>query len=69
MSASLASPRNTTWQMLSSLASRNINTKRAENASASTRNIRKIRTRQIRCRVAIAYFLSKSENIKQLLPQ
>ena len=42
--------------------------KLAENASASTRDICKIRTRQIGCRVAIAYFLSKSENIKQLLP-
>jgi hypothetical protein len=40
--------------MSASLASHNINTKRAENASASTRDIRKIRTRQIRCRVAIA---------------
>jgi hypothetical protein len=58
MSSSLASPRNTAWQMSASLASHNINTKRAENVSASTRastrDIRKIRTRQIRCRVAIA---------------
>ena len=55
MSASLASPRNTAWRMSASLASHNINTKRAENASASTRDIRKICTRQIRCWVAIAY--------------
>jgi hypothetical protein len=51
--ASLASPRNTAWQMLvslhntawqmsASLASHNINTKRAADSSASTRNIRKI---------------------------
>jgi hypothetical protein len=54
MSSSLASPRNTAWQTSASLASHNINTKRAENASASTRDIRKTRTQQIRCRVAIA---------------
>jgi hypothetical protein len=47
--------------MSASLASHNINTKHAENASASTRDIHKIRTRQICCRVAIAYDIAKSE--------
>ena len=59
MSASLASPHNMAWQMSASLASHNINTKRAKNASASTRDNRKICTRQIRCRVAIAYLMIK----------
>ena len=58
VSASLASPRHTAWRMLASLASHNINTKPAENASASTpastRDIRKICTCKICCRVAIA---------------
>jgi hypothetical protein len=58
MSSILASPRNTAGRMSVSLGSHNINTKRAENASASTRastcDIRKIRTRKIRCRVTIA---------------
>ncbi len=54
VSASLASPGNTARWMSASLASHNTNTKRTADASASTRNIRKIRTRKIRWRVAIA---------------
>jgi hypothetical protein len=49
MLSSLVSPRNTAWRMLASLGSHNINTKRAENTAASTRDIRKICTRKIRC--------------------
>ncbi len=54
VSASLASPRNTAWPMSASLASHNINTKCTADMSPSTCNIRKIRTRKIRRRVAIA---------------
>jgi hypothetical protein len=54
VSASLASTCNTAWQMSASLASQNINTKSAADASASTRDICKIRTRKICARVAIA---------------
>ncbi len=59
MSASLASPRNTAWRVLASLASTRKTARQMSASLAShninTRHIRKICTRKIRCRVAIAY--------------